>query len=154
MSFLYGLSDEGTLGTNLYRVAPDSPLRTDLMGLEQQIRSAEERYSRVYMDILGLIDIGRYQPGDRLPSHLELQKAYKVSADTTNKAIRVLQDWGVVTARRGSGIYVAMDLEALKKAPIPEKMIAWPPAAVSGQYRAAFPDRPGGCTTRSRLSHA
>ncbi|RHP36497.1 GntR family transcriptional regulator [Lachnotalea sp. AF33-28] len=124
MSFLYGLSDEGTLGTNLYRVAPDSPLRTDLMGLEQQIRSAEERYSRVYMDILGLIDIGRYQPGDRLPSHLELQKAYKVSADTTNKAIRVLQDWGVVTARRGSGIYVAMDLEALKKAPIPEKMIA------------------------------
>lgn len=124
LSFLYGLSDDGPLGRNLCRVAADSPLHTGLKGLEQRIRSAEERYSRVYMDLLGLIDVGRYRPGDRLPSHLELQKNYGVSADTTNKAIRVLQDWGVVTAKRGSGIYVAMDLNALKQAHIPEEMIA------------------------------
>lgn len=124
ISFLFGFSDDRPLGINIYRVAEDSPLRVGMKGLEQRIRSAEERYSRVYMDILGLIDIGRYQPGDRLPSHLELQKTYGVSADTMNKAIRVLKDWGVVTARRGSGIYVAMDLEALKKAPIPANMIA------------------------------
>lgn len=124
LSFLYGLSEDGPLGGNLCRVAADSPLRTGLKGLEQRIRSSEERYSRVYMDLLGLIDIGCYQPGDRLPSHLELQMMYGVSADTTNKAIRVLQEWGVVTAKRGSGIYVAMDLDALKQVHIPEEMIA------------------------------
>ncbi|RHB47445.1 GntR family transcriptional regulator [Enterocloster aldenensis] len=124
LSYLYGLSGDKTLEGNLYRVAPDSPLRTGLNGLERRIRSTEERYSHVYMDVLGLISIGRYQPGDRLPSHLELQKQYGVSADTTNKAIRILQDWGVVTAKRGSGIYVAMDLSALKRAHIPEEMIA------------------------------
>ena len=124
LSYLYGLSGDKALEGNLYRVAADSPLRTGLNGLERRIRSTEERYSRVYMDLLGLISIGRYQPGDRLPSHLELQKLYGVSADTTNKAIRILQDWGVVTAKRGSGIYVAMDLSALKRAHIPKKMIA------------------------------
>lgn len=124
LSYLYGLSGDKALEGNLYRVTPDSPLCTGLDGLERRIRSTEERYSRVYMDILGLISIGRYQPGDRLPSHLELQKQYGVSVDTTNKAIRILQDWGVVTAKRGSGIYVAMDLTALKRAHIPEEMIA------------------------------
>ena len=124
MSFLYGLSGNGPRSLALSRVAPDSPLRTGLTGLERKIRSAEERYSRVYMDILGLISVGHYQPGDRLPSHLEMQKMYGVSADTMNKAIRALQDWGVVTAKRGSGIYVSMDLTALQKAPIPENMIA------------------------------
>lgn len=123
-AFLYGLSADGPFERNLYRVAQDSPLRTGFKGLEERIRSVEERYSRVYMDILGLIDMGRYQPGDRLPSHLKLQKMYGVSADTTNRAIRVLQEWGVVTAKRGSGIYVTMDLTALKKAHIPEEMIA------------------------------
>lgn len=123
LSFLYGFSEHALLG-NFYRIAPDSPLYTGFNGLEQRIRSAEERYSRVYMDILGLIAVGRYRPGDRLPSHLALQKIYGVSADTTNKAIRILQDWGVVTAKRGSGIYVAMDLTALKRTHIPEEMIA------------------------------
>lgn len=124
LSYLYGLSGDKALEGNLYRAALDSPLRTGLNGLERRIRSTEERYSHVYMDVLGLISIGRYRPGDRLPSHLELQKQYGVSADTTNKAIRILQDWGVVTAKRGSGIYVAMDLSALKRARIPEEMIA------------------------------
>lgn len=124
LSYLYGISGNRALERTLYRVMPDSPLRTGLNGLERRIRDTEERYSRVYMDLLGLISIGRYQPGDRLPSHLELQKLYGVSVDTTNKAIRILRDWGVVTAKRGSGIYVAMDLSALKRAHIPEEMIA------------------------------
>ena len=121
---IFGLTGQEAFTGNLYRVAPDSPLHMGLEGLEQKLRSAEERYSRVYMDILGLITIGRYHPGDRLPSHAELQQQYGVSIDTTIKAIRVLQEWGVVTAKRGSGIFVAMDLEGLKKARIPTELLA------------------------------
>ena len=57
----------------------------------------QERYSTVCLDLLGLIAIGRYQPGDRLPTHDRLQEIYGVSRDTTVKAVRMLQDWGVVT---------------------------------------------------------
>ena len=120
----YGISENEALSGKLHRVAPDSPLCIGPKGLKQRICSVEERYSRVYMDLVGLIAIGRYRPGDRLPSYLELQKIYSVSSDTVNKAIGILQNWGVVTAKRGSGIYVSMDLTALKKIQIPAKMIA------------------------------
>ncbi|MDC7286833.1 GntR family transcriptional regulator [Blautia schinkii] len=116
-SCLYGF------GEHRYKMYADSPGRIDLYSLEQTLRSAEERYSRVYMDILGLIAIGRYLPGDKLPAQKELQKIYDVSSDTASKAIRVLQDWGVVTAKRGDGIYVALDLEGLRNVKIPQNMI-------------------------------
>ena len=65
------------------------------------MKTAEERYSSVYLDILGLIAIGYYQPGDRLPSHAQMQKQYGVSVNTTTQAIQCLQKWGVVEATRG-----------------------------------------------------
>lgn len=118
-----GLNGEEAQNESRYRVAPNSPLFTLSMDLEQRLRSAEERYSRVYMDLMGLITIGRYQPGDRLPSHKELQKIYEVSSDTTAKAIHVLQKWGVVRTKRGDGIYVAMDLVGLQNAKIAPELI-------------------------------
>lgn len=124
---LYGVADSRSENEfreePRYKVAPDSPLLTGSMGLEQKLRSAEERYSRVYMDLMGLIAIGRYRPGDRLPSHKELQRVYDVSSDTTTKAIHVLQEWGVVRTKRGDGIYVAMDLAGLKNAEIAPELI-------------------------------
>lgn len=118
-----GLNGNESQDEGCYRVAPDSPLFIGHIDLEQRLRCAEERYSRVYMDLMGLIAIGRYQPGDRLPSHKELQKIYEVSSDTTTKAINVLQQWGVVKAKRGDGIYVAMDLAGLKHAKIPPELV-------------------------------
>ena len=56
----------------------------------------EVRYSAVYMDLLGLITMGRYQPGDKLPTHNELQKLYNVSVDTTLKAIQIFAGVGVL----------------------------------------------------------
>ena len=83
--------------------------------LEKLLLREEVRYSAVYMDLLGLIAMGRYQPGDKLPTHNELQKLYNVSVDTTLKAIQILQEWGVVKAVRSKGIFVMMDIQALKK---------------------------------------
>lgn len=102
----------------------DSPLCVGLGKIEEEIRKAEERYSSVYLDLLGLIAMGHYKPGDRLPSHTELQKIYGVSIDTTMKAIQILQNWGVVITKRGQGIFVAMDLEALKKIQISPEQVA------------------------------
>lgn len=123
---LYGVNLQNgnqAQGEKRYRVAPDSLLYTGLMHLEQRLRSAEERYSRVYMDIIGLIAIGRYRPGDRLPSHKEMQRIYGVSSDTTAKAVHVLEEWGAVTAKRGDGIYVAMDLAGLQQVRISPDLI-------------------------------
>ena len=75
------------------------------------------------MDILGLIAAERYRPGDKLPSHKELQTIYGVSVDTTIKAIQILQDWGVVRTVRGNGIFVEMDREELEKIQVPAHLI-------------------------------
>ena len=92
--------------------------------LGTQLSLAQERYSSVCLDLLGLIAIGRYQPGDRLPTHDQLQKLYGVSRDTSVKAVRMLQDWGVVTAAPRRGISVEMNLAALQKIHIAPEAIA------------------------------
>lgn len=90
----------------------------------RQLSLAQERYSSVCLDLLGLIAIGRYQPGDHLPTHDQLQKTYGVSRDTSVKAVRMLRDWGVVTAAPRRGISVEMDLAALQKIQISPEAIA------------------------------
>ena len=100
------------------------PLLAEAEGVGQQLSLAQERYSSVCLDLLGLIAIGRYQPGDRLPTHDQLQQYYGVSRDTSVKAVRMLQDWGVVTAAPRRGISVVMDLAALQKIRITPESIA------------------------------
>lgn len=121
MSKIYGISNETH---PVLRVASDF---AGTLGKKQPIErlsGADIRYSAVYMDILGLIATGYYPRGTQLPTHKELQKIYGVSVDTTVKAIQILQEWGVVKTVRGSGIYVEMDLNDLKKVQIQPKLIA------------------------------
>lgn len=92
--------------------------------LGKQLSMTQERYSSMCLDLLGLIAIGRYQPGDRLPTHDQLQEHYGVSRDTSVKAVRMLRDWGVVTAAPRRGISVEMDLAALQKIQIAPESIA------------------------------
>lgn len=105
-------------------VPADSPFRIGVQGLEQWMKTAEERYSSVYLDILGLIAIGYYQPGDRLPSHAQMQKQYGVSVNTTTQAIQCLQKWGVVEATRGKGIFVSKNIDALNDIHLEPELIA------------------------------
>ena len=88
------------------------------------MKTAEERYSSVYLDILGLIAIGYYQPGDKLPSHAQLRKQYGVSVNTTTQAIQCLQKWGVVEATRGKGIFVSKNVQALNSIDVDPRLIA------------------------------
>ena len=121
MSEIYGL----TYGSEpAFDIPADSAAVLGRKQLEKLLLREEVRYSAVYMDLLGLIAIGRYKPGDKLPTHHELQKLYNVSVDTTIKAIHIMQEWGVVKAVRGNGIYVMMDIHDLKKIEIPPHLIA------------------------------
>lgn len=105
-------------------VPADSPFRIGVQGLDQRMKTAEERYSGVYLDILGLIAIGYYQPGDRLPSHDQLRKQYGVSVNTTTQAIQCLQKWGVVEATPGKGIFVSTNAEELHDIHVAPELIA------------------------------
>ncbi len=122
LSGLYGFSYGKEF---LFDVPSDSTLVLGKKQLKKLLEGAEMRYSAVYMDLLGLIAVGRYQPGDKLPAHRELQKLYNVSVDTTSKAIKIMQEWGVVKTIRGKGIYVEMDLSEMKKIKIPPHLIAY-----------------------------
>lgn len=105
-------------------VPADSPFRIGVHGVTQWMKTAEERYSSVYLDILGLIAIGYYKPGDRLPSHVQMQKQYGVSVNTTTQAIQCLQKWGVVEAARGKGIFVTKNIDALNDIHVEPRLIA------------------------------
>ncbi|WP_353616489.1 GntR family transcriptional regulator [Clostridium sp. D33t1_170424_F3] len=121
MSGLYGF----TYGNSPAFYAPsDSAVILGRKQLEKLLSGAEVRHAAVYMDLLGLIAVGRYKRGDKLPTHKELQEIYGVCVDTTIKAIQIMQEWGVVKTVRGNGIFVEMDLEELKKIQIPAHLIA------------------------------
>lgn len=105
-------------------VPPDSPLRLGIHSNEQWLKTAEERYSSVYLDILGLISIGRYRQGDQLPSHAALQLQYGVSVVTTLQAVKTLKQWGVVETIRGKGIFVSQHPPAADQLPLSQKMVA------------------------------
>ncbi len=112
----------GTL--QFHQILSPCPMLAKAVGVGRQLSLAQERYSSMCLDLLGLIAIGRYQPGDRLPTHDQLQKSYGVSRNTSVKAVRMLQGWGVVTATPRRGISVEMDLAALQKINIAPESIA------------------------------
>lgn len=124
MSSVYGFSGEQKEDTPTYQVPSDSVFFLGAKELEEKIRGSEERYSGVYLDIIGLISMGYYKRGDYLPSHKELQDIYDVSIDTTLKAIKTLKEWRVVETAPHKGIWVTMDAEELKQVYIDPKLVA------------------------------
>lgn len=121
MSGLYGFTEGGCPA---FHAPADSAVVLGRGRLETLLSGAEVRYAAVYMDLLGLIAVGRYKRGDKLPTHKELQERYGVCVDTTTRAIQMMQEWGVVKTVRGSGIFVEMDLADLQRIQIPPHFIA------------------------------
>jgi DNA-binding LacI/PurR family transcriptional regulator len=50
---------------------------------------------------------GELKPGDRLPSHREIETEFKVSRITLKRALMELENAGYITCRQGSGNYVS-----------------------------------------------
>lgn len=67
----------------------------------------EPRYAAIKTSILDAINSGALKPGDRLQSESELRREFGVSRMTAHRALRELQDAGVVVRMPGVGSFVA-----------------------------------------------
>jgi len=64
-------------------------------------------YAQIADSLLDRIESGELSSGDRLPSERELSERLNVNRLTLRRALRVLEDQGLLIRRRGSGTYVA-----------------------------------------------
>lgn len=60
-------------------------------------------FEEVILEIEQAIVDGRLSPGDRLPGERDLAQMLQVSRPALREALRVLEGFGVITARRGRG---------------------------------------------------
>lgn len=67
---------------------------------------SEPLYRRIAAEIAELIRAGTLKYGDRLPSIRKLKEIKRVSIPTIQEALRILEDQGLVEARRKSGYFV------------------------------------------------
>ena len=63
-------------------------------------------YVQIAEDLRGRIRDGRYQPGDRLPSHAELRAEYASATETVRRALTVLRNEGLVETHSTRGTFV------------------------------------------------
>lgn len=82
------------------------PARTDA-AMADATDAAPARYEQVKRHIRSTIESGTRQPGDRLPSELDLVASLGVSRMTVNRALRELAHEGIVTRVSGVGTFVA-----------------------------------------------
>lgn len=68
-------------------------------------------YLQIKQLILGSLQQGQWQPGEAIPSELELASRFKVSQGTVRKAIDELAAENLVVRRQGRGTFVATHAE-------------------------------------------
>jgi DNA-binding GntR family transcriptional regulator len=70
-------------------------------------RPAPPKYLRISDHIRDLVQRGRLQPGDEVPSERQLAAEWDVARPTATKALDLLRREGWLVGRQGSGTYVA-----------------------------------------------
>src|ERR1700730_17442911 len=70
-------------------------------------RAPVARFEQVKAYIRGTIESGVWQPGDRIPSEVNLVASLGVSRMTVNRALRELTGEGLLTRLSGVGTFVA-----------------------------------------------
>lgn len=70
------------------------------------LMSSEPKHRLISRELLAEIAAGKYGPSGRLPSEAQLVKRYQVARPTVARALRDLQDQGLVERRVGSGSFV------------------------------------------------
>ena len=70
------------------------------------------RYIKIAQDVCGKILTGEYPEGTLLKGRSVLGATYGVSPETVRKALNILEKDGVVTSKRGVGVYVDSVLHA------------------------------------------
>jgi GntR family transcriptional regulator, transcriptional repressor for pyruvate dehydrogenase complex len=72
---------------------------------DQPFQAVEQRrtFEQILLQVEEAIIDGRLQPGDRLPAERDLAQMFGVSRASVREALRVLEMFGVMVARRGAG---------------------------------------------------
>lgn len=65
-------------------------------------------WTAIAEDLTREIGEGRYAPGDKLPTEAELSARFGVNRHTVRRALQHMGDQGLVHARRGAGVFVAL----------------------------------------------
>ena len=71
-----------------------------------RIRLESPRYLEIARDVASKIADGAYQVGEKIYARSALASQYGVSSETARRAICILDDLGIVSASRGSGVTV------------------------------------------------
>lgn len=72
------------------------------------------RYEKIALDIANSIYKGQYKEGERLYGRSTLAGTYNVSPETIRRAVKILEDVGVVESTKGSGITIISKDKAYK----------------------------------------
>jgi GntR family transcriptional regulator len=68
-------------------------------------------YRQIAEDLRGQIESGRLEPGQQLPTELELREQYGASRNTVRDAIKWLMNLSLVETRPGQGTFVIQKIE-------------------------------------------
>src|SRR5437867_2356701 len=79
--------------------------------------ATEPKHLLISQELMAEIAAGGYRPSGRLPSEAQLVKRFNVSRPTVARALRDLQDRGLIDRRVGSGTYVRQGPAAAGSAP-------------------------------------
>lgn len=74
---------------------------------------AERLSDRLAARLIGQIESGRLQPGERLPSEAQLAATHGVSRSVVREAVHQVKSRGLVRARQGSGVFVSTSPRSL-----------------------------------------
>jgi GntR family transcriptional regulator len=77
----------------------------------EQSASFSPLYQQIKELILGSLQAGEWQPGQAIPSEMDLAERYKVSQGTVRKAIDELASENLVVRHQGKGTFVASHRE-------------------------------------------
>lgn len=75
---------------------------------KEKVAPRQTKHRQVFERVLADIESGRFRDGDRLPSEAELVKEFCTSRPTVARALRDLQNLGLVRRKVGSGTYVSL----------------------------------------------
>jgi DNA-binding LacI/PurR family transcriptional regulator len=79
---------------------------------QEKPASRRTKHRQVFEHVLADIESGRLKDGERLPSEVELVKEFATSRPTVARALRDLQNLGLVERKVGSGTYVRRSQKA------------------------------------------
>ena len=77
----------------------------------RESRSEVAPYRAIAAALRARIEAGELRPGEQVPSAATLTRTYDVSRNTALRALRLLQDEGLVRVERGWGSFVTQPEE-------------------------------------------